>query len=104
VHDLLPSLAKPAVESLWSHGTPDSPVPPCDRWPGTRVVRSLRDRPLARRTAGPPDSPVNFSCGAQSFSRERPIRWGASLGTGHYLVHTRQSGAPQTRASFASLS
>jgi hypothetical protein len=30
--------------------TPDSAVPPADRWCGLRVVRGLRGRPLAHRT------------------------------------------------------
>jgi hypothetical protein len=47
--------------------TPDSPVPPANRWRGPRVARGLRDRPLlwrplahrtVRCTTG---SPVNYS-------------------------------------------
>jgi hypothetical protein len=54
--------------------TPDSPVPPADRWREPRVARGLCGRPLhcrslAHRTVrcttgqsgAPPDSPVNFS-------------------------------------------
>jgi hypothetical protein len=65
--------------------TPDSPVPPADRWRGPRVarglrVRPLRWRPLAHRTVlcttgqscVPPDSPVCqaelvFGCRQQDF-------------------------------------
>jgi hypothetical protein len=66
--DLLPFLAQPTVGSSgWlahrtlsgAHRTvrctPDSPVPPADRWRGPRVARGLRGRlllwwPLAHRT------------------------------------------------------
>jgi hypothetical protein len=37
--------------------------------------------------AGSPDSPVNYSRDALSLSRERPVRRGVSLGTGHCPVH-----------------
>jgi hypothetical protein len=68
VRDLLPILAQPTVATLgWlahrtlssAHRTvrctPDSPVPPDDRWRGPRVARGLRGRllrwrPLAHRT------------------------------------------------------
>jgi hypothetical protein len=50
--DLLPKTAQPTVGSLgWlAHRTvrctPDSLVPPADRWRGPRVARGLRGRPL----------------------------------------------------------
>jgi hypothetical protein len=47
--DLLPLLTQTIVVALgWL--APDSPVPPADRWSRPRVVRGLRDRPLAHRT------------------------------------------------------
>jgi hypothetical protein len=52
-------------------------------------------RPLITRSTvgwargGTPNSPVNYSRGAQCFSWERPVCWGASLGTGHRPVHHR---------------
>jgi hypothetical protein len=69
MRDSFPGLAKPAVANLWSHGT-NSPVQPSDCWLGTRGTRSSCGRPLARRAAGTPDSPVNYSRGALAFSRE----------------------------------
>jgi hypothetical protein len=79
--------------SRWRTGhvrcTPDSPVPPSDRWPG-HVSRadSAADRwpgrPLAHQTVRcTPDSPVNFSHTPSANSRERPLR-------------SRQPGAPDT--------
>ena len=50
------------IWSRWRTGhvrcTPDSPVPPSDRWLG-HVARRIRGRPLARPTVGSPDSPVH---------------------------------------------
>jgi hypothetical protein len=62
VRDLLPFMAHPTVAEFAAVGvadtvrcTPDSPVPPADRWSGPRVVRRfggrpLRWRPLTHRT------------------------------------------------------
>jgi hypothetical protein len=44
--DLLPFLAQPTVGSSGWLCTPDSPVPPADRWLGPRVARGLRGQPL----------------------------------------------------------
>ena len=46
--------------------TPDSPVPPADRWLGPRVARGLRGRCaggrwLTGQSGATPDSPVNYS-------------------------------------------
>jgi hypothetical protein len=41
---------------------------------------------------------VNFSSGALSFPESGQIVGRFSLGTGHYLMHTGQSGAPQVGA------
>jgi hypothetical protein len=60
--------------------TPDSPVPPPDRWLGhvsraDRASDSWPGRPLAHRTVRcTPDSPVNYSRTPLDSSRERPIR------------------------------
>jgi hypothetical protein len=85
--------------SRWRTGhvrcTPDSPVPPSDRWPG-HVSRadSAADRwlgrPLAHRTVRcTPDSPVNFSRTPSAHSRERPLLAASAGRTGHCRVHHR---------------
>ena len=85
--------------SRWRTGhvrcTPDSPVPPSDRWPG-HVSRadSATDRwlgrPLAHRTVRcTPDSPVNFSRTPSANSRERPLYAESAWRTGHCPVHHR---------------
>ena len=80
-------------ESRWRTGhvrcTPDSPVPPFDRWLGhvsraDRAADRWPGRPLAHRTVRcTPDSPVNFSRSRRRKTRERPLR-------------PRQPGAPDT--------
>ena len=85
--------------SRWRTGhvrcTPDSPVPPSDRWPD-HVSRadSAADRwpgrPLAHRTVRcTPDSPVNFSRTPSANSRERPLHAESAWRTGHCPVHHR---------------
>jgi hypothetical protein len=60
--------------------TPDSPVPPPDRWLGhvsraDRVVDRWPGQPLAHRTVRcTPDSPVNYSCTLLNPSREQQVR------------------------------
>jgi hypothetical protein len=81
--------------------TPDSPVPPSDRWPG-HVSRadSAADRwpgrPLAHRTVRcTPDSPMNFSRTSSANSQERPLHAESAWRTGHCPVHHwTLSGAP----------
>jgi hypothetical protein len=78
---------------IWRTGhvrcTPDSPVPPSDRWLGhvsraDRAADRWPSRPLAHRTVRcTPDSPVNYSRTPSANSRER-------------LLHPRQPGAPDT--------
>jgi hypothetical protein len=63
--------------------TPDSLVPPADRWRGPRVARGLRGRWLTGQSGAPPDSPVNYS-------RMPPNSPESGLFTGV------QSGAPDT--------
>jgi hypothetical protein len=91
--DLLPYLAKPTVGALeplahrtlsGAHRTvrctPDSPVPPSDRWLGhvsraDRAADRWPGRPLAHRIVWcTPDSPVNFSRMPLINSRERRVR------------------------------
>ena len=85
--------------SRWRTGhvrcTPDSPVPPSDRWPG-HVSRAdpaadrWLGRPLAHRTVRcTPDSPVNFSRTPSANSRERPLHAESAWRTGHCPVHHR---------------
>ena len=85
--------------SRWRTGhvrcTPDSPVPPSDRWLG-HVSRadSAADRwpgrPLAHRIVRcTPDSPVNFSRTPSANSREWLLRAESAWRTGHCPVHHR---------------
>jgi hypothetical protein len=91
--------------SRWRTGhvrcTPDSPVPPYDRWLGHAsrpdcAADRWPSRPLAHRTVRcTPDSPVNFSRTSPTNSRERPFRAESAWRTGHCPVHHRTlSGAP----------
>jgi hypothetical protein len=83
--------------SRWRTGhvrcTPDSPVPPSDRWPGhVSCAESAADcwlsRPLAHRTVRcTPDSLVNFSRTLSANSRERPLHAESVWRTGHCPVH-----------------
>jgi hypothetical protein len=60
--------------------TPDSPVPPPDRWLGhvsraDRAADRWPGRPLVHRTVRcTPDSPMNYSRTPLNSSRERPVR------------------------------
>src|SRR6187455_3133003 len=94
--------------SRWRTGhvrcTPDSPVPPSDRWLG-HVSRadSAADRwpgrPLAHRTVRcTPDSPVNFSRTPSANSRERPLRSRQPGASDTVRCTTGQSGAPDRTA------
>ena len=94
-------------ESRWRTGhvrcTPDSPVPPSDRWPG-HVSRadSAADRwpgrPLAHRTVRcTPDSPVNFSRTPSANSRERLLHAESAWRTGHCPVHHRTVRCPRPK-------
>ena len=86
--------------SRWRTGhvrcTPDSPVPPSDRWLGhvsraDRAADCWPGRPLAHRTVRcTPDSPVNFS---RSRRRKNP-RAAGLLRAG--LAHRTLSGAHRT--------
>ena len=90
--------------SRWRTGhvrcTPDSPVPPSDRWLGhvsraDRAADRWPGRPLAHRTVRcTPDSPVNFSRSRRRKTRERLVCSALVWRTGHCPVHTGQSGAP----------
>ena len=78
---------------LGAVGTPDSPVPPPDRWLGhvscaDRAADHWPGRPLAHRTVRcTPDSPVNYSRTPPTNSREWPVRQSPAWRTGHCPVH-----------------
>jgi hypothetical protein len=96
--------------SRWRTGhvrcTPDSPVPPSDRWldhvsRADRAADRWPGRPLAYRTVRcTPDSPVNFSSTPSANSRERPLHAESAWRTGHCPVHTGQSGVPDRAESW----
>jgi hypothetical protein len=73
--------------------TPDSAVPPYDRWLGHAsradcAADRWLSRPLAHRTVRcTPDSLVNYSRTSPDFSRERPVHRSSAWHTGHYPVH-----------------
>jgi hypothetical protein len=75
--------------------TPDSPVPPSDRWLGhvscaDRAADRWPGRPFAHRTVRcTPDSPVNFSRTPSANSRERPLHAESAWSTVHGRVHHR---------------
>jgi hypothetical protein len=85
--------------SRWRTGhvrcTPDSPVPPSDRWlshvsRADRAADRWSGRPLAHRTVRcTPDSPVNYSRTPSANSRERLLRAESAWRTGHCPVHHR---------------
>jgi hypothetical protein len=98
-------------ESRWRTGhvrcTPDSLVPPSDRWPG-HVSRadSAADRwpgrPLAHWTVRcTPNSPVNFSRTSSANSRERPLRSRQPGAPDTVRCTTGQSGAPDQNSLLA---
>jgi hypothetical protein len=76
--------------------TPDSPVPPSDRW----VVHASRadcaaDRWLTGQSGAPLDSLVNYSRTSPDFSRERPVHRSSTCRTGHCPVHHRTVRCPR---------
>ena len=91
--------------SRWRTGhvrcTPDSPVPPSDRWLGhvsraDRAADRWPGRPLAHRTVRcTPDSPVNYSRTSPVNSRERPLRSSQPGAPDTVRCTTGQSGAPR---------
>jgi hypothetical protein len=106
--DFLPYLAKPTVGSLGAVGapdtircTPDSPVPPPDRWLGhvscaDHAADRWPGRPLAHRIVRcTPDSPVNYSRTPLNSSRERPVRLSQPSAPNTVRCTTGQSGAPR---------
>ena len=96
--------------SRWRTGharcTPDSPVPPSDRWLGhvsraDRAADRWPGRPLAHRTVRcTPDSPVNFSRTPSANSRERRLQAKAAWRTGHCPVHHRTVRCPRPKQPF----
>src|SRR5688572_7975805 len=97
--------------SRWRTGhvrcTPDSPVPPSDRWLGhVSCAESATDRwpgrPLAHRTVRcTPDSPVNFSRTPAANSRERLLRPRPPGAPDTVRCTTGQSGAPDRNSLLA---
>ena len=97
--------------SRWRTGhvrcTPDSPVPPTDRWLGhvsraDRAADRWPGRPLAHRTVRcTPDSPVNFSRTPSANSRERPLRPRPPGAPDTVRCTTGQSGAPDRSSLLA---
>jgi hypothetical protein len=83
--------------------TPDSPVPPSDRWLGhvsraDRAADHWPGRPLAHRTVRcTPDSPVNFSRTPSANSRERRLQVEAAWRNGHCPVHHRTVRCPRPK-------
>jgi hypothetical protein len=78
--------------------TPDSPVPPPDRWLGhvSRAADRWPDRPLAHRTVRcTPDSPVNYSRTPLIPSREQQVRLSQPGAPDTVRCTTGQSGAPR---------
>jgi hypothetical protein len=95
---------------IWAHRTvrctPDSPVPPSDRWLGhvsraDRAADRWPSRPLAHRTVRcTPDSPVNFSRTPSANSRERRLQVEAAWRTRHCPVHHRTVRCPRPKQPF----
>jgi hypothetical protein len=81
--------------------TPDSPVPPPDRWLGhvscaDRAADRWPGRPLAHRTVRcTPDSPVNYSRTPPMKSREQRVRTSQPGAPDTVRCTTGQSGAPR---------
>jgi hypothetical protein len=97
--------------SRWRTGhvrcTPDSPVPPSDRWLGhvscaDRAADRWPSRPLAHRTVRcTPDSPVNYSRTPSANSREWPLRPRQPGAPDTVRCTTGQSGAPDRNSLLA---
>ena len=97
--------------SRWRTGhvrcTPNSPVPPSDRWLGHMSrTDSAADRwpgrPLAHRTVRcTPDSPVNFSRSRRSKTREWPLRLRQPGAPDTVRCTTGQSGTPDRNSLLA---
>jgi hypothetical protein len=87
--------------------TPDSPVPPSDRWPGHAsradcAADRWPGRPLAHRTVRcTPDSLVNFSRTSPTNSRERPFHQSQPGAPDTVQCTTGQSGAPRLSEDLA---
>jgi hypothetical protein len=80
--------------------TPDSSVPPLDRWLGhASRVDCATDRWLTGQSGAPPDSPVNFSRTPPTNSQEWPVDQTPAWRTGHCMVHHRTVRCTQTAQS-----
>jgi hypothetical protein len=87
--------------------SPDSSVPPSDRWLGHAsradcAADRWRARPLAHRTVRcTPDSPVNLSRTPPTISRERPFHQSQPGASDTVRCTTGQSGAPRPSSLLA---
>jgi hypothetical protein len=82
--------------------SPDSPVPPSDRWLGhASRADCAADRWLTGQSSAPPDSPVNYSRTTPDFSRERPVHRSSAWRTGHCPVHHRTVRCARLSSDFA---
>jgi hypothetical protein len=83
-----------APDTVWC--TPDSPVPPSDRWPGhASRADCAADRWLTGQSGAPPDSPVIYSCTPSFNFRERPFHQSQPGAPDTIRCTTGQSGAPR---------
>jgi hypothetical protein len=74
-----------ALDTVWC--TPDSPVPPADRWSYHASPTDFTvDRWLTRQSGAPPDSPVNFSRMPLILFPRAASSWGPAWRTGHCPV------------------
>jgi hypothetical protein len=81
--------------------TPDSPVPPSDRWPGhASRVDCATDRWLTGQSGAPPDSPVIFSRTPPTNFREQPFHQSQPGAPDTVWCTTGQSGAPRLNSSW----
>jgi hypothetical protein len=102
--DFFPFLTKSTVGAPDTvRCTPDSPVPPSDRWlshvsRADRAADRWPGRPLAHRTVWcTPDSPVNYSRMPLIYSRERLVRLSQPGAPDTVRCPTGQSVAPRLR-------
>jgi hypothetical protein len=80
---------------LGAVGTPDSPVPPSDRWPGhASRADCAADRWLTGQSGAPPDSLV-------IYSRTPPTKPESSQFARASLAHRTLSGAPRLSSLLA---
>jgi hypothetical protein len=90
------------MDTVWC--TPDSLVPPSDRWPGhASRADCAADRWLTGQSGAPPDSPVIFSRTPPTKSREQPFHQSQPGAPNTVRCTTGQSGAPRLSRVLAAL-